>query len=456
MRRRAEPLACLVLAAGLACALRIPPAPIGPHLHWPIDATATALPALGIGHFGDSRLAAEREGSAPPLRVEWRGLVRDGDNKTGDSDFKADVVEGLRADVASTLARSGDFSSVRRVGLDDGDGLEELGLDYLLVASIELFEGVQHQRSELSPFWIGWIRNRYGEPRGSVRVHYRLYDGAGLIWEDRIETRQRSPGPSVTGAVLDAMAMNTERLAGRLHAATRGELEARVVTVRVLDGCKLNPRGVAAELESAVLAFEREAGLRLSLEPEPWLPPTGAGLDEALNELVTSTDPPPDGIVLALMPVASQPRGWLPDLRYGIADPLGAHAVVGCNDAGAVHGVTMLHELGHLLGAIHVRDQNSVMHAVAAFDARFFDPLNRRILRTARTRPFGAALPAELRGRLEAIYRAAERFPDQVDAGAVSAALQALRNASLRTSPTAVSATGEPSSAADSRLSAPR
>ena len=362
MHRAAEPLACLLLVAGLGCALRILPAPIGPHLDWPLDQTESALPSLGIGHFRDARPTREREGSAPPVRVEWRGLVREGDNRTGDSDFNDTVVEGLRANVESTLARSGDFSTVRRVDLGSADKLDELGLDYLLLASVELFEGLQHQRSELSPFWIGWIRNRYGAPRGSVRVHYRLYDDAGLVWEDRIETRQESPGPSITRAVLDAMAMNSERLAGRLYAGTRGELETRVVAARVLDGCKLTPRGVAAELESPLVAFEREAGLRLALDPEPWVPPKGARLDEALNELITGTEPPPDGIVLALMPVEPLEGGWLADLRYGIADPLGAHAVVGCNKVGAIQGVTVLHELGHLLGR-HPRARPELGHA---------------------------------------------------------------------------------------------
>ncbi len=72
------------------------------------------------------------------------------------------------------------------------------------------------------------------------------------------------------------------------------------------------------------------------------------------------------------------------------------------------------------------------MHAVADFEGRFFDPLNRSILRASRTRHFGEPLSPQTIGRLEAIYRAAARFPERVEAKDLKAALAALRDVSGR------------------------
>ena len=406
--------------------------PIPAHLSWPVEESGTSdLPRLGVGRFTDVRPPAEREGVRPPLRVGSRGLVREGENRTGDAAFADEVTEGVRRDVTATLARSGDFSEVVLVPFEAGEWPAQHALDYALVASVEEFAGVQYQRSEVSPFWIGWLRNRYRAPTGSVRVHYRLYDPLGLVWEGRIETRREIEDASITAAALDAMALNSEELSGRLRKVIPGErADARVVATRVLDGCQLGRRGVAGVVKDASDVFEREAGLRLSPIPEPWRPPEAAELEAVLSELVRGIEPPPGGIVLALMPLESAGAGWLPEVRYGIADHLGSHVLVGCTAGGEVRTVTAIHEIGHLLGAVHVRDRSSVMHAVAEFDGRFFDPLNRRILRASRTRPFGEPLPVQMRRRLEAIYRAAARFPGQVEPRDLEAALTALREVS--------------------------
>jgi hypothetical protein len=65
------------------------------------------------------------------------------------------------------------------------------------------------------------------------------------------------------------------------------------------------------------------------------------------------------------------------------------------------------------------------MHTTADFDARFFDPLNRRILRSLRQRDFARPLDAEQTAQLAAIYREAEQG-ELVEPGDVGSALRAL------------------------------
>jgi len=72
-----------------------------------------------------------------------------------------------------------------------------------------------------------------------------------------------------------------------------------------------------------------------------------------------------------------------------------------------------------------VKDTASIMHGTADFDARLFDPLNRRILRDLRARDFGRALEPAEAARLASIYRG-ERGEDAVDPSDIDGALRAL------------------------------
>jgi hypothetical protein len=47
--------------------------------------------------------------------------VREGENRTGDAAFADEIAEGVRRDVAATLARSGDFSEVVLVPFEAGE-----------------------------------------------------------------------------------------------------------------------------------------------------------------------------------------------------------------------------------------------------------------------------------------------------------------------------------------------
>jgi hypothetical protein len=159
--------------------------------------------------------------------------------------------------------------------------------------------------------------------------------------------------------------------------------------VRVLDGCALGADGARRLIAETSEVFERECEVALVARPEVWSPPTDAEDLDALLAAALREAPPPGGVVLALAP-AEQVRDFdLATERTGLAVPLGRHAVAVCPRRGEASVLTASHELGHLFGASHVDDPASIMSPTADFDARFFDPENRRILRAQRDRDFG-------------------------------------------------------------------
>ena len=145
-----------------------------------------------------------------------------------------------------------------------------------------------------------------------------------------------------------------------------------------------------------------------------------------LLEAAARVTPPPGGVVLALAPAQQAHELGLGSVRTGLSQPLGAHAVALCSAPDEVSVLTAAHELAHLFGAVHVRDAFSIMHSTSDFDARFFDPLNRRIVREpADPRLRAPARPgAAARSSPRSIAR--RRAPDQVDPRELDGALRAL------------------------------
>ncbi len=421
----------LLVAASLGCALSIPPASLEPHLEGGVPTGVDAArPRLGVGRFVDARPHLDRVGSQPGIELRWFGLARQGENRTGDAAFEGDVALGARRDAAATLARSGAFSRVELVDVGDARGARgELpdGLDLLLTATLDELVGTQYQDAVVSIAVIGLLRNRFEPPQGRAALRYRLYDRRGLRFETPVAAVHRSQRRTISQAALDALARANEQLAERLHSELVPEAERRRyrLPVFVLDACNLSDARAERLLGQASAVFEREIGTALSVRRSSWRAP--ARLDfEAAWARVRRVPPPRGGIVVAFVPLADAGERYASDSRFGLAATLGRHAVVGCTSRGRIRPHTVVHEIAHLFGAVHVFDRSSVMYPVLEFDGRFFDPWNREILRAAAGRRFDEPLTGAVAERLAAIYRAAAAHPDEVDARDLETAREAV------------------------------
>lgn len=431
MRAPGGRLLALALLALAACATGSAPVAVAPHLGWEIPSdAASAGPRLGVGVLRDARSPAAKLGGRPPLEFRSLGVAREGVERTRDDAFDVPVLEAVREDLIATLARAGTFRAVEPVAFDPRVASAwpaGAAPDYVLVGELEEFAGSQWHSFVVTPIRVGFVRDRWGAPEGRVSVRFELYARSGRVWRARVATRQESAQGGLADAVLEALALNDEALAGRLDAELRPRTRPpRLLEVRVLDGCALGADGVRRLVADTSAVLTREADITLIARPEPWIVPPDAPDLDALLDAARRADPPAGGVVLALAPGESARDFSLGTQRTGLAVPLGAHAVALCPEEGKASVLTAAHELAHLFGAIHVREPASVMNATADFDARFFDPLNRRILNELRERDFTRPLDSGESARLSAIYRAAERHPDEVDPADLDSALRAL------------------------------
>ena len=431
MRSCGGRLLAVALFALAACTTGSGPVAVEPHLAWPIpaDDAPDARPRLGVAELRDARSAAGKIGARPALGLRFLGLEREGVERTGDDAFDLPVLEAVRDDVIATLARAGTFRSAEAVAFDPRvpAAWPADAPDYVLAGELEEFAGSQWHSFVVTPFRVGFVRDRWGAPEGRVSVQFELFARDGRVWQGRVATRQESNQGGLADAVLEALALNDEALAARLDAELRPRTrEMRLLEVRVLDGCGLGADGVRRLFAGTSAIFTRESHVALIPRPEPWTVPADARDLDALLDAARRAEPPTGGVVLALAPADAARDFSLGTQRTGLAVPLGAHAVALCPEEGEASVLTVAHELAHLFGAVHVRELASIMNATADFDARFFDPLNRRILNELRERDFSRPLDRAEGARLSAIYRAAERRPDEVDPADLDSALRAL------------------------------
>lgn len=431
MRARAVPAFCVSLALA-ACLGGPAPVSVTPHLDWAIaaDPASSGRPSLGLGELADLRPDAMRSGSRPALEVGLGGVVREGIERTGDDAFDAPVLDAVRDDLLATLLRSGTFARVETVGFDPRDPAAWPAVsapDFVLIGELEELAGSQWHSFVLTPFRVGFVRDRWGTPLGRMALRFELWSREGLVLRDRVATRTESSRGGLADAALEALALGGEALAARLDAELRdASRPPRLLELRLLDACALGADGARRLIAQTSEVFTREADVALVARSETWTPPASARDLDALLEATARVAAPPGGVVLALAPADFLRELSIGARRTGLAVPLGTHAVALCPAEGEASVLTAAHELAHLFGAVHVRESASIMHDTAEFDARFFDPLNRRILRELRERDFARPLDAATSARLSAIYRAAERFPERVDPVALDSALRAL------------------------------
>ncbi|HTO71565.1 MAG TPA: hypothetical protein VMR31_17020 [Myxococcota bacterium] len=429
----------LALAGALALAACAGPGAhvaLEPHLDWPTtdDAGWAAAPALGVAAFADERPEELRAGYRPELRYRALGFAREGTEYAGDGDWDRPVAEAVRGDVVATLARAGTFTAVAPVDFDPRDpaAWPQSGAPALVLAgTVERFEGRQWHSLEVTPLRVGFVSERWGPASGRVSIRVEIWTKTERVAELRIATRHEIAGGGPAEAAQQALALASERLALRLETrfAAPRQIAPRKLDVRVLDGCALGAARVRRLLSETSAVYEREAGIVLADHQEDWADrPRGTSLDSLLEE-VRRFAPPPGGIVLALAPEEQVRELGLRSVRTGLAVPDGAHAVALCGADNQVSVLTAAHEIAHLFGAVHVRDPASIMHATADFDARFFDPLNRHILRTMRERDFSRPLSSAESAELASIYKSSEPG-DEVDRADLDSALRALDSAS--------------------------
>jgi hypothetical protein len=400
---------------------------------------------IAIAPFRDARVPASRENARPPLRFALLGVEVSGDYATGDASFSGDLAQFAREDAAATLAHSGLFAGVdtlpaaapgagaSAIPAAPGAGASaipaaapgagasaipaaapgagasgQVAADLVLYGEVEDVVGIQTRRFEINLLRLPPLRNRLETPIGVARILYRLVDPSGAVrFEKRIETQISGRGLDAEQAALDALAETSEQLAQDLYRVLAPSPEPRVVPLLVLDACGLGEKRVRRLIEDASEVFEREVQVRLQPELSTWARPGSAQAPSDVLEAVKRIEPARDGLLLALVPSREVRRRVLRREPFGLAAQLGEHAVVTCGSDASLRTVTVIHEIGHLFGAVHVTERSSIMYPVAEFDARFFDDWNRRILRAARGRRFGHPVSAALRSELRTLYESA-------------------------------------------------
>jgi tetratricopeptide (TPR) repeat protein len=210
---------------------------------------------------------------------------------------------------------------------------------------------------------------------------------------------------------------------------------------------------VREDLASASETLRELAGISLDLVAvEPWTTHQGASMPLLLEELRTGVEKDDAEVVIgftghrppaAVTFLPGNPKRYPVPFTAGIALPLGDRAVVRRTNWDELTRRTLVHEVAHLFGGLHVREESILETATDRLSFRL-DPFNRRVLDLTRDRDFGRGIreiPEDDLAALVELYHQAplrgDSDPDTIIriayvftlAGEVEDALQLVREA---------------------------
>jgi tetratricopeptide (TPR) repeat protein len=141
-----------------------------------------------------------------------------------------------------------------------------------------------------------------------------------------------------------------------------------------------------------------------------WNSKFSGSLDATLSKLIKESSSGPEVLRIGITWDDRLRTHWTQRSMIGLAAPLSTHAIITAQPSFPDMGywnrieeaLTIVHEVGHLLGAIHVPDERSVMFPHAGSLFHQFDPVNQRIIRGMK----GDFLRRDRKGRLQQYIRA--------------------------------------------------
>ena len=186
-----------------------------------------------------------------------------------------------------------------------------------------------------------------------------------------------------------------------------GPMEVREITVRLAADEELEERLVFRERIESLLRevgreFEKLFGIRFRWQGwDRWKSPDEArSLEELVEELDRAEVKRGADILIA---ITAQPDLELEYTGFSLFR-MGTVVVIYTPDRNKLKKL-LIHELGHVFGAVHVPSASSIMSCGG--EGRDFDQENQDIIRLGRQRhfrPFGFPFPESTRGELEKIY----------------------------------------------------